>query len=549
MRVAQRQNPSRRQVGIARSIPAPVQGWNTEDALAAMKPTYAVVLDNWIPRGGRIEMRRGFIEQATGTSDPVETLVTYTGDNAGDKLFACAGSDIYDVTTMGALPAADYVSSVSARWNWTNFANDAGRFVLMANGAQSPIKYDGTNWSANAITGAIGPITLDDEDLKFVFQHKRYLHWLEKERLRVWFTAVNAIAGAAELLDLGPVMSSGGRLVGGATWSRDNGAGGLDDLAVYVTSEGQAAVYAGSDPGDATDWSIVGVYEFAKPVGDRPLIKDGGELCIVTEEGVLPLSSVIAVKRDRQKETMLSDKVASAFADAALNYKDIFGWQATYYSGRGGLIVINVPTASEVSAYQYVRASQNGAWCRFTGIPAICWGVANGMIYFGAQEGVYRWDIGASDNSEPIVPDVLPAFNEFGNRTLTKNFTMVRALLYAPYIVKPALDVVTDYDRTTLPTAVQTTVTPGDISPDDATTIRDEWTGAAGVGYVAAPRMRFALTGSNDVDRVAVTPDLTELLLEGPGGSDHILTRPNLPVDVSVELIGFDVVFQAGGLL
>jgi hypothetical protein len=549
MRQALRQNPSRTQTGTAVSIPAPVAGWNTEDALAAMKPSYAVVLDNWIARGGKIEMRRGFIEQATGTTSPVETLITYSGANTGDQLFACAGTDIYDVTDAGALPSAAYVSAVSARWNWTNFANDAGRFVLMANGAQTPIKYDGSSWSTNAVTGTSGLITLDDDDLKFVFQHKRFVHWLEKERLRVWVTAVNAIAGASTLLDLGPVFSSGGHLVGGATWSRDNGAGGLDDLAVYVTSEGQAAVYAGSDPSDPTDWSIVGVYEFARPVGERPLIKDGGELCIVTEEGLLPLSIAIAAKRDQQRPLMLSRKVASAFADAARDYGSLNGWQAIYYSGRGGLIIINVPTEESVSAVQFVRASERGAWTRFTGIPAICWGTANGEVYFGGEEGVYRWDVGASDNSEPITIDLLPAFSDFGDRTRLKEFTMVRALIYAPSIVRPALDVVVEYDKATLPTAVATTVTPGDISDDDNLTIRNQWTGAAGVGYVASPRLRSMITGADDVDRVAVTADLTELLLVGPGGSDNILTRPNLPLDVSVELVGFDLMFKVGGQL
>jgi len=551
MRQAVRQNPSRRQNAVARSIPAPVAGWNTEDALAGMKPTFAVILDNWIPRGGRLEMRRGHIEQVTGTTDPVETLVTYSS-GSGDKLFACAGADIYDVTAAGALGSAEFTSSAStpsARWNWINFANDAGRFALLANGEEGPIKYNGSAFSSNTITGSAAPGTLVEANLKFVMAHKRRVHWGEKEALRVWFLDVNAIAGAAELLDLGPVFGAGGHLVGMATWSRDNGAGGLDDLAVYVTSEGQAAIYAGSDPGDPADWAIVGTFEFAKPIGERPLVKDGGELCIVTEEGLLPLSIAIAAKRDDQKPRMLSRYVGTAFSDAALSYGSAFGWQALYYSGRGGMIIVNAPTEEGVSAVQFVRASQNGAWSRFTGLNAICWGLANGMIYFGGAVGIYRWDVGASDNGEPIVPDVLPAFNEFGNRALIKDFTMVRALIYAPTIVRPAMDVVVDYDKLTLPTAVQTTVTPGDISPDDEKQIRDEWTGAAGVGYVAAPRMRFAMTGADDVDLVAVTSDLTELLLVGPGGTDNILTRPNLPLDVSVQLVGWDVMFKVGGQL
>jgi hypothetical protein len=77
--------------------------------------------------------------------------------------------------------------------------------------------------------------------------------------------------------------------------------------------------------------------------------------------------------------------------------------------------------------------------------------------------------------------------------------------------------VVTDYDQATIPTAVQTVVTPGDISPDDATLIRNDWTGAAGIGYTGSPRMRLSLTGSDDVDRVAVTSDHTSWRWSGRG--------------------------------
>lgn len=541
--------PIRRgQDAVPRSIPAPVDGWNSEDPLAAMRPTYAPVLDNWIPRGGKIEMRRGFIEQCTGTADPVETLLTYSA-GGGDTLFACAGSYIYDVTSAGGLPAASYSSAASARWSWINFANDAGRFILMCNGAQTPMKYNGSAFSTNAITGTSGSITLVDDDLKYVFIHQRRVHWLEKENLRVWFLPVTSIAGASDLLDLGPIFSKGGRFVGGDTWSRDNGAGGMDDLAVYVTSEGQAAIYQGTDPGDVDAWVLVGVFEFAKPVGDRPIYRDGGELYIITEEGLAPLSGMVGAQRESQKSLMRSRKIASKWADAVSSYKDQLGWESVYYPGRGGLTIVNAPTEENVSAVQFVQNAERGAWCRFTGINAGCWGIANGMGYFGAAAGVYRWDVGASDNSEPIVPDVLPAFQDFGSRAVLKEFTMVRPLYYAPSIVQPAIDIVTDYDLATLPTAVATTVSPDDIDPDDDKTIRDAWTGAAGVGYVAAPRLRFSLTGSNDVDRVSVTEDLTSLLLEGPGGSDHILTRPNLPLDVSVEIVGFDLMFKIGGQL
>lgn len=539
---------ARRQIAVARSIPAPVGGWDTQSNLAAMPKANAVILDNWIPRGNCIEVRRGFIEQCTGTAAAVETLIAYRGAAAGDKLFAATGVDIFDVTTAGALPSASYVSAASARWNYTNFANDAGRFAILANGAQAPIKYDGSTFSANAITGTSGAITLAPADLKYVMGHKFRLHFAEKARLRVWFLAIDAIAGTAGLLDLGPVFSAGGVFAGMGRMTLDGGQG-PDDYAAYLTTEGQVAIFQGNDPSDAANWSLVGVWQVPKPVGERALVQYGADLLILTEAGVFSLSSILRVPPEEQGAKAMSFLIGPSFASSSASYGANFGWQPILYSGRGGLTIVNIPTAELSSSVQYVRSNQGGGWCRFTGIDAFCWATANGKVYFGAAAGVYQWDIGASDNGEFIVPDVLPAFQDFGNRTITKVFTMVRSLLRCPAIIKPALQVLTDYDTSTLPTNVQTVVTPGDISPDDSSLIRDDWTGAAGDGYVGSPRLRFAVQSSDDEDRVAVTSDHTSLALIGPGGSDHILTRPDLPLDVTIQCVGFDVMFQTGGQL
>jgi hypothetical protein len=187
----------------------------------------------------------------------------------------------------------------------------------------------------------------------------------------------------------------------------------------------------GTDPSDATNWSLVGVYSLPKPIGDRCLIESGVDLLVVTEAGILPLTAALRTPEEEQAKIALSRKINPSVADAASSYGSLFGWQPILYPGRGGLLIVNVPTAELSTSMQYVRSMDQGGWCRFTGINAICWATANGKIYFGATDGVYRWDIGASDNSEPIVADVLPAFQDFGNRTVTKAFTMVRALMRA----------------------------------------------------------------------------------------------------------------------
>lgn len=549
MRQALRQNRARAQTAQAASLPPPTGGWDTESPLPTMPQDRAVILDNWIARGGMIELRRGFTEQCTGTADPVETLIEYRGNAAGDKLFAASGVYLYDVTTAGSLPAASYSSAASAKWNYTNFANDAGRFAILCNGGQKPVAYNGSTFVAESYTYG-GSVSFDQTKLKYVFAHKSRLHFIEKDSLHVWFPAVNAISGAVGLLDLGPVFTLGGVLVGGARLTLDGGVG-PDDFAVYVTSEGQVSVWQGTDPSDANNWSQVGTYNIPKPLGERCLLEFGADVLVLTEAGVFSLTGVLKTADSEKPLQALSRRISTAFAQASSSYKANFGWSIEAYPGRGSLVIVNVPTAELATSEQYVRCGETGGWSRFTALDAFCWGQANGEIYFGSTAGVYRWDYGASDNGEPIVADVLPAFSAFGNRTRTKSFTMVRSLLRAPSIVRPALQVVTDFDKATIPTASQTVVSPGDISTDDSLTIRADWTGAAGSGYYGSPRIRISLTGADNVDRVAVADDLVDLLVVGPSASnsDHILTRPNLPLDVTVQLVGFDLMFLSGGVL
>jgi hypothetical protein len=64
------------------SIPASIKGWDQISSLADMEPDRAVQLDNWIPRPGYLEIRRGSQSWATGVgSGPVETIMAYNSPN------------------------------------------------------------------------------------------------------------------------------------------------------------------------------------------------------------------------------------------------------------------------------------------------------------------------------------------------------------------------------------------------------------------------------------------------------------------------------------
>src|SRR5277367_2992180 len=78
------------------SVPSPIKGWNTRDALTAMDPLDAVQLDNWYPDTSGVNLRNGYVVYATGMGNAaVETLAEYNANGVRKLLAACNGS-IFD---------------------------------------------------------------------------------------------------------------------------------------------------------------------------------------------------------------------------------------------------------------------------------------------------------------------------------------------------------------------------------------------------------------------------------------------------------------------
>ena len=91
---------AKRAVSQPVSLPAPTGGWNARDSLTGMSPLDAVTLTNWYPATTECVLRNGYTKYATGITGQVETIMAYSGA-ATDKLFAIAGTVVYDVTAGG----------------------------------------------------------------------------------------------------------------------------------------------------------------------------------------------------------------------------------------------------------------------------------------------------------------------------------------------------------------------------------------------------------------------------------------------------------------
>lgn len=548
-RAATRPNQQRSQVVIGRSIPAPVGGWDALNPLAAMPPTNAVILDNFIPRGGYCELRRGFVPQQPLAS-PCETLIA-ARSGVSDHLFAASAGALYDVTTSTSAPAV-LTGLHNNRWNYTAFANAAGAWVIACNGVDAPIGYNAGAWAAvPAISGSSGSIVLNPVNLFGVFSHKARLYYLENNTLHVWNPAAGAVGGACTLLDLTTIFRKGGRLVAAASWSAQLGVTS-DEYAVFVTDQGQVAVYEGIDPTQASSWSLTGVFDFGPPLGPRAMVQFGGDLAIATVDGIIPLSQGMQLDRAQQGNIAITKNITLAFAAAARQYGNQLGWQGILTSvggptspGGSALAIFNVPTLTNQTAIQFVQDVTTGAWCRFTGGQnALCWESANGCLYFGAVDGVYQAGIGSSDNGQPIVGDVKGAFQSFGGAAQLKRFVSIRPLLNTISAVKPALEIDVDYQES-VPTAVSAVVQSG----GPASQIRYEWTGATGIGYVGAPRMQVNVLGSTTVPVLSVGDIPEHMLGIDTTDGDDLLTSSGLPFDIPCQLLGFDIMYEPGGMI
>ena len=394
------------------TVPAPVGGWNARDSLAAMPITDAERLINWFPEATSVNSRPGSETTFTGLVSQAETLMAYAGTTTLE-LFVAAGANIYDATVAEGASASASAGLLmmsarsSARWQYENFATPGGNFMICVNGAERPVYYNGTNFSAMTTLTASGGLA---DNLIDVHSYAERLFYLEKDTLNFWYMeSVETILGTARKFPLGSVFNKGGVCIAHGSWTRDGGSG-MDDAYFVASDQGEIIVYTGTDPGDANSWSKLGLFNIPKPLGRRCVQKFGGDALILTEGGVLSLSQVLS---GIEPQSLLTDKIRTAVSDAVRLYRANYAWQLLYYP-LGHWLIINVPIKEGSRQEQYVMNTNTGAWCRFKGLTANCWEVFGNSLYFGASGKVIQADTGTNDDGENVDVDAKQAPSNFG---------------------------------------------------------------------------------------------------------------------------------------
>lgn len=451
------QKPREAQV---KSWPAPRNGWIANRNLAqpgARNPdgsvvSGALILDNFFPTATTARLRRGYELHADIGGAEVDTLFAYIA-GTNEKLFA---ADAGKIANIGGVMPVDEVTGLSGGdWISAQFASSGGIYLRLVNGTDTPLVYDGTDFDTFPALTFAGAYNGDDTSiLNFVWPHGNRLFFVEKDSLNAWYLPVGQIGGELTQLPLGGVFERGGSLLFGAIWSNDSGAqGGLSQQVIFVSSEGEVAVFQGSNPGDVNDWRKVGVYRIGRPLGKRAWFRAGGDIMIATSVGLVPLSA--AVTRD-----------FAAIAPAAISYPIEDAWnRAVHLRGAGEwrcelwptqqMALIIPPFTQSLESEVFVVNVRTGAWCRFTGWDVRSTVVFKERLYFGAPEGQVMIALsGGQDGGEPYAGVYVPLFDDFGTPTNRKIAQFARASIRARQQV--ALELTTHADFIIdLPTAPQ----------------------------------------------------------------------------------------------
>lgn len=275
---------------------------------------------------------------------------------------------------------------------------DSSTGAATANGASAQV--------AAAITGSL------TSDFSSVWGFKNRLFFIEGGTLSAWYLPVGAVGGAATELSLGGNFKYGGSLLFGATFSRDAGAG-LDDFCIFVTENGEIAVYQGTDPSSADTWALVGVYKVGKPLGKNAFFKAGGDVAIATDDGIVSVNQ--ALSQDRAGQRPITYPIEEAWRNLILERAfSGFDFQTVLWH-KESMLVVAVPAFAGLDAYCLVANSKSGAWARYTGWDMRAVAVFGDELYFGTSDGlIVQGETGGSDQDVTYSAICIPRFDTFG---------------------------------------------------------------------------------------------------------------------------------------
>jgi hypothetical protein len=386
-----------------------------------------------------------------------------------------------------------------AQYNGTFLITKTGNSTFtytMATAPATNATVVGTYTINYAITG------VDSSTFVQVNLFKNFLFFVQENSMEVYYLPVGQVAGAALKLDFGGIARMGGFIQAMGTWTIDAGQG-ADDYAVWVTNNGEAIVYNGTNPNAAETWALKGVWQLGQTFNRRCFLKWAGDLLLLTQDGLVPLAAALQSSR-LDPRVNLTDKIYYEISREASLYSTNFGWQINYFASEN-MLIINIPSGDGVQ--QFCMHTISKAWCSFSNINAKCWELSYDQMYFGGDGFVGRFWDSYSDAGNNINAVVQQAYSYFDSPGQQKRFTMIRPIFQTDNGLPGILvGINTDFDAQNSLGAVSFNAVSSTLGVWD-TAVWDEdvwggalaltrlWQGVTGIGYSGGIIMKVASQG------------------------------------------------------
>lgn len=495
-------------VAQTRSVPAPVGGLNFRDSAAAMPVTDALRMVNFQPLPYAVAIRKGWSEWNLGYNGPVESIFCHAKPDGSEQVLTVAAGSINVQTAPNTAPTVLASGLGSNYWLGTMMANSGGTFTYLVNGVDAARVWDGT--ALTTVLEVASPATgfnvhgLNPNLFANVCLHQRRLWFAEKNSARAWYLPVDQVGGDLEEFDLGPVWAMGGYLMAIASWTVDAGKG-MDDYIAFISSRGEIALYSGADPSDVSTFSLQGVFTIGSPVGRRCTCKYGGDVLLITRDGLVPLSKALQSTRVNS-QVAITDKIQHLISALVSEYGNVPGWETFLFPNENQVWLL-VPTTDAVTILSMNTIT--GSWCEYRGMNAASICLFGDTPLFGTRDGRvglawqgYQDDVKLGTGvGNYIEGEVLTAYNYFETPGQQKRWVFTRPILQSGVI--PSTGIAIDVDFQLLSDE------PSPVLPDPVPSepiwgvalwgisfwpTRDSryrnWISVVGLGYCAALNMR-----------------------------------------------------------
>lgn len=494
---------------------APTGGIDDTSPIANMSDKFALKMVNWFPESGALRVRSGYRRHVVGLPFPAKTLIKFMGlSGFDDRLFACTDDGIYDVTISGQFTKVYTLTEGNCQW--AQYSNIAGNWLIVCNGIDNAVIYDGTTWTAfSEVATPAGPgqiSGLDPSTIIDVHPHQKRLWFLVRDSMTAYYLPVNEVGGVATAFPMAGGFSRGGYLNSLFTWTIDLGED-TGDILVLQSSEGELAGYSGTDPDTAGAWQLHAKYSVGSPLSRKSTVPHNGDQLLLTNYGLISLSELVGGRHALgEREGTKSGRISRTLNNLVRSRLNSDGWEMAD-APSFQYIILSVPEYSGVPSYQFIMNSLTGAWTTFD-LPAETFLEYNGMLYFANQNGtVYRHgdsdmdDVGMDGlGGTAVVAGFQQAYSYFKMPNTPKHFKLIRPVFESQMTPQYTLSISTDFsangglDDLSTPALKETT----DVVWDNATwdidvwinrsSVHQEWIGLLGMGYSASLSVKTSST-------------------------------------------------------